>query len=497
MNQVSGVHSAALPSCYRLNNGSKNRSDSVSSGCPASNNNGQPASNSSSCLSADNSNNSNSKRNSSSKCNSYSKLFRQYLPQSLSLKSYTLGSSHRDSCKEVVFEQAAGAQIEKRKEKKQQQQHLVDISDGCRVVSTLSRLKLTSGHLHCGESKRLTSASGVEEVSKSQVSRLKRKGFLYLKKRRSSDLIDSGSFRETTIDTDKQRVNNKVVSVYKKRDLNNNSIGNLLNSNQCVNKYDDEHTTCLLEDEQDEDREEYSSTSIKQQPAMLRQNHRGQEAGSGSSKNRNRKTESNTAAGKSSTLLVSGCLLSLVSLIVLLSSARLLVTAQQSSGAGAIQPPFSRSQPASGSPVSAVTGGGGSGRIPPLQPAAGSLVANINCNKIRGHVTLTPNAQVGQGGALTTVSTQISAGPPGEVYQWSVHQFPVKPGAAMCSCSPMILGTKLIDLSEMHGNLPSDQEFSVQSSLNLFGSDSLVGHSLMLRGLKTGMVACATFLPTR
>lgn len=125
------------------------------------------------------------------------------------------------------------------------------------------------------------------------------------------------------------------------------------------------------------------------------------------------------------------------------------------------------------------------------QSVAGSLVAQINCNKIRGHVTLTPNAQGG-----TTVTTHISAGPPGEVYQWGVHQFPVKPGAAMCSCSPLVLGAKLIDLSEMHGNLPSEQEFSVQSSLNLFASDSPVGHSLMLRGIKTGMVACATFLPT-
>lgn len=70
------------------------------------------------------------------------------------------------------------------------------------------------------------------------------------------------------------------------------------------------------------------------------------------------------------------------------------------------------------------------------QPAAGSLVASINCNKIRGHVTLTPNTN-GQG---TTVSTQITSGPVGEVYLWSIHQFPVKPGAAMCSCSPLILG---------------------------------------------------------
>lgn len=144
-----------------------------------------------------------------------------------------------------------------------------------------------------------------------------------------------------------------------------------------------------------------------------------------------------------------------------------------------------------GAPISSQSQSPGGRGLPQPQPAGGSLVANINCNKIRGHVTLTPNLQGG-----TTVTTQISAGPPGEVYQWSVHQFPVKPGTAMCSCSALILGTKLIDLSEMHGNLPSDQEFNVQSSLNLFGPDSPVGHSLMLRGMKTGMVACATFLPT-
>ena len=104
----------------------------------------------------------------------------------------------------------------------------------------------------------------------------------------------------------------------------------------------------------------------------------------------------------------------------------------------------------------------------------------------------------------------------------------------MCSCSPLILGSRLIDLSELHGNLPSSvspsgssassanpsregdvvtggvqkldnlqsaqesqPDFQVQSAtLNLFGPDSPVGHSLLLRGLKTGMLACATFLPT-
>lgn len=154
--------------------------------------------------------------------------------------------------------------------------------------------------------------------------------------------------------------------------------------------------------------------------------------------------------------------------------------------------PFRSQQPVPGGPLASPQrlANQAPGALP--QPAAGSLVANVNCNKIRGHVTLTPNMQGG-----STVSTQISAGPPGEVYQWSVHQFPIKPGSAMCSCSALILGAKLLDLSEMHGNLPSDQEFSVQSSLNLFGPDSPVGHSLLLRGIKTGMVACATFLPTR
>ena len=184
---------------------------------------------------------------------------------------------------------------------------------------------------------------------------------------------------------------------------------------------------------------------------------------------------------------------------------------------------------------------------PAGQSAVGSLSAQVNCNRIRDHVTLTPNLQTGG----STISTSITSGPPGEIYQWSIHQFPVKPGAAMCSCSPLILGNKLVDLSELHGNLPSASaageqpnaggpdslgpagqpaansrqqqqqqqqqrqqqpngagpaaaattttvgDFQVHSAtLNLFGPDSPVGHSLLLRGLKTGVLACATFLPT-
>lgn len=195
------------------------------------------------------------------------------------------------------------------------------------------------------------------------------------------------------------------------------------------------------------------------------------------------------------------------SLLLLLTLASPNTVKTQSFGPGRHQSPRVQAAPLPAPPAALAavpaapqtSGPGGSAapssgqQSPPAPlPAAGSLVANVNCNKIRGHVTLTPNLQGG-----TTVSTQISAGPPGEVYQWSVHQFPVKPGAAMCSCSPLILGAKLLDLSEMHGNLPSEQEFNVQSSLNLFGADSPVGHSLLLRGLKTGMQACATFLPTR
>lgn len=223
------------------------------------------------------------------------------------------------------------------------------------------------------------------------------------------------------------------------------------------------------------------------------------------------KSKPSRTSKQSDHLLAAGSLLAalLIVLTALLTTSVALAQQQLPSGSFRSQPSLQggpQSQQSNGGPQSSLVGaqpplgGGGSNRspasqsaaAPPPQPVAGSLVANINCNKIRGHVTLTPNLRGG-----TTVTTQISAGPPGEVYQWSVHQFPVKPGAAMCSCSALILGTKLIDLSEMHGNLPSDQEFNVQSSLNLFGADSPVGHSLMLRGMKTGMVACATFLPTR
>ncbi|KAG9510512.1 hypothetical protein GZH46_00940 [Fragariocoptes setiger] len=195
-----------------------------------------------------------------------------------------------------------------------------------------------------------------------------------------------------------------------------------------------------------------------------------------STNNNNDKNEDGASMKSSTTLAAISTLYLLLILVVATASA-------QSSPR---QPPVDLAPPLT-SPVRSEPRSGG-GRP---QPAAGSLVANVNCNKIRGHVTLTPNANGG-----TTVNTQITAGPTGEVYQWSIHQFPVKPGHSMCACTPLLLGSRLIDMSELHGNLASDQEFNVQSSINLFGPESPVGHSLMLRGLKTGMVACATFLPT-
>lgn len=377
--------------------------------------------------------------------------------------------------------------------------------------------------------------------------KIKRKGFLYLKKKNNNNNNFEQSLikQEILIAEKLQQVQEsrvqKVRSVRKTRDLNNNSIcSNLLGSSSGHHQQDEEHNRCLLDCEEDNCEEENLATrffgervpqevsEIRKQTNRISEDQFQIEAIRSSSRsnemspkmeestkqtnnnnNNNRyimqkKSSRASSVSSDSKALILTAGLVLVGLCAFLSanSGKFGALAQQQQ-----QQPFSRSQRGPGGSLSAaalpptngaqsavsggVPGAGANGRPAP-QPAAGSLVANINCNKIRGHVTLTPNLQGG-----TTVTTQISAGPPGEVYQWSVHQFPVKPGAAMCSCSPMILGSKLIDLSEMHGNLPSDQEFNVQSSLNLFGSESPVGHSLLLRGMKTGMVACATFLPTR
>lgn len=343
--------------------------------------------------------------------------------------------------------------------------------------------------------------------------RVQRKGFLYLKKiNKKGEHIEpiSSECRQSRIVTEEIGRGRATIHSHKKfshKDQNNN-ISSLLSSSS--NVCHDEHTTCLLDELEDEEEEDMINVMEKsKQPTIFNQRLKSNTKETEKMSPPNRNNKSNLfKTSKGSRLLATGSLMAalLIGLAALLTSVTL---AQQQVPSGA----SFRSQPslqAGGQQSLQQMGGlkpvsntqaslGNVNRSPssqsaaqPPQPVAGSLVANINCNKIRGHVTLTPNLRGG-----TTVTTQISAGPPGEVYQWSVHQFPVKPGAAMCSCSALILGTKLIDLSEMHGNLPSDQEFNVQSSLNLFGAESPVGHSLMLRGMKTGMVACATFLPTR
>lgn len=334
----------------------------------------------------------------------------------------------------------------------------------------------------------------------------------------------------------------------KRKDLNNNhlsnynpnSISSLLSSS--TNQYDEHRASLIEEDEEEENDNEtvernsnkYPSVRLDKQmksfqqtinscDKMSAQNYISQKANSAinnvyslktptvynnnNNNNCNNKTMKTIKKDSQKLTLLAGCLLTLIIFASLIFTQSKLTLAQiqpstpfRSQSSSPINQPLSPQAvssngavPSSPNSIQGNSISSSRANLSPPQPAAGSLVANINCNKIRGHVTFTPNIR----GGGTTVTTQISAGPPGEVYQWSIHQFPVKPGAAMCSCSPLILGTKLVDLSEMHGNLPSDQEFNVQSSLNLFGLDSPVGHSLMLRGMKTGMVACATFLPTR
>lgn len=359
--------------------------------------------------------------------------------------------------------------------------------------------------------------------------RVKRKGFLYLKKinkkgENIKQVAGELSNQKNQIAAEEQGKRRRAHSSgnnskkFNPRDPNNNSISSLLSS-PSNGRHVDDHTTCLLDEQEEEEEEdvgqmfgcvEKSRQKVEFERILGTEQSKGAKKMSTKSSSSSSKLKPSRTAKHSGHLLAAGSLLValLIGLTALLTSA-VLAQQQLPSGSFRSQPSLQggpQSQQSSGGQQSSSLvgaqpplGGGGSNRSPasqsaasPPQPVAGSLVANINCNKIRGHVTLTPNLRGG-----TTVTTQISAGPPGEVYQWSVHQFPVKPGAAMCSCSALILGTKLIDLSEMHGNLPSDQEFNVQSSLNLFGADSPVGHSLMLRGMKTGMVACATFLPTR
>lgn len=391
---------------------------------------------------------------------SYSRLFRQYLPGSFNLNLNANQSVENHNNNKLTY----SSQANNNNKEEFSSAH----SSSGRLVSAFARLKVSPWRLSEPRTRPINShpSAGItDQQHHSSSLQVKRTGFLYLKRReeKKSRIVDSSIGELIASDSSLEQQQRKTQQ--KRRDLNNNSISSLLSST-CHQH--DEHKAFLLDDEDEED----STRDQQKQEQQLKAD--------------------KMSVKRNSPRLALSVVLALTCLMAAMSFGRLAL-GQQSQ-----QQPTFRSQPLTPAtlPASAQQSAGsgnsaGSSRASP-QLVTGSLVANINCNKIRGHVTLTPNGQSG-----TTVSTQIVAGPPGEVYQWSVHQFPVKPGAAMCSCSPLILGTKLIDLSKMHGNLPSDQEFSVQSSLSLFGSESPVGHSLMLRGMKTGMVACATFLPTR
>lgn len=426
---------------------------------------------------------------------SYSKIFSQYLPAYLSANSPAGNKRRPSNC--------------------EQQAPDVDCRpSSSRVVSALNRLSglkksLSSSPLQpqtpsrrddnnnnsyfasagadLGREKKEEETE--EERQRASKVGVKRKGFLYLKKPRA-----------TTFDI-VQRSGSKLVT--RIRDLNNNNnnssvkgdcyAGRSVDNNSYQIGRHDEHKTRLIEDsDQDSERsqEDYLS-NLQQSQKQLRAANKDNRMHKRSSRRPEPQLRSHEKSD-GPLLGAAFCVLALGMLVCVAASAGFIKSAAalQSPQAAPLPPFATRSQPLpqQQQPAEAPP----SSSRPLAQPAAGSLVANVNCNKIRGHVTLTPNLQGG-----TSISAQIATGPPGEFYQWSVHQFPVKPGAAMCSCSALILGSKLIDMSQMHGNLPSEQEQNVQSSINLFGPDSPVGHSLMLRGLKTGVVACATFLPTR
>ncbi|RWS12836.1 hypothetical protein B4U79_04540 [Dinothrombium tinctorium] len=126
--------------------------------------------------------------------------------------------------------------------------------------------------------------------------------------------------------------------------------------------------------------------------------------------------------------------------------------------------------------------------LPPLvpEPPPGSLVAYIHSSGIMGYMLLTP------GSAQTTIRYHIVGVLQTETFRWKIYTQPTLP--LTTSCSPTVIGTMLTDLTETLGPLRGGRGV-LQSNIDLTGDDSILGKTLILEGIESGIRICTTLLP--
>jgi len=127
----------------------------------------------------------------------------------------------------------------------------------------------------------------------------------------------------------------------------------------------------------------------------------------------------------------------------------------------------------------------------------GSLIARIHGQGILGYVLFTPDSQnSGRTVIRARLTTGVDTGRK-ELFNWKIHSFPQQ--MTSLGCSSISIGPMMFDLSSIHGQLPSDQDVAISSTvINLFSEDNkghILGRSLVLHSVSSGRIVCGTILP--
>lgn len=126
------------------------------------------------------------------------------------------------------------------------------------------------------------------------------------------------------------------------------------------------------------------------------------------------------------------------------------------------------------------------------EPPAGSLIARVHGQGLLGYVLFTPDST---GNRRTVIRVRLT-GPTSrrELFNWKIHSYPQQITAL--GCSSISIGPVLHDMGQLHGQLQVDKDIVISSStIDLFGEQQLLGRTLVLHGMDSGIFSCATIVP--
>ena len=133
-------------------------------------------------------------------------------------------------------------------------------------------------------------------------------------------------------------------------------------------------------------------------------------------------------------------------------------------------------------------------RLPSSQSSANvldfsqSLIANLQSNGLRGYVLFVEN------NGITSIRANIMGLSNKESYDWRVYS----PGSPSTDspCPAMSSSSITLDLTTLLGPLEIGRENIFSAKLKtITGENTLIGRTLVLKGLKSGSVSCALILP--